>query len=109
MTIPVCFKHSNGITSPFAYSVSVSSSLPTLASNNVPTPNAQTDSFHQSGTLVHRLFEGTLTSETRCLTCETVSCCLCLFACLRHIILVISGARAGICTLSFADAGPLTC
>ncbi|KAI0040664.1 cysteine proteinase [Auriscalpium vulgare] len=24
-------------------------------------------------TLVHRLFEGTLTSETRCLTCETVS------------------------------------
>ncbi|KAI0275422.1 hypothetical protein BC834DRAFT_809089, partial [Gloeopeniophorella convolvens] len=25
------------------------------------------------GTLVHRLFEGTLTSETRCLTCETVS------------------------------------
>ena len=27
----------------------------------------------QSATLVHRLFEGTLTSETRCLTCETVS------------------------------------
>lgn len=27
---------------------------------------------HDSGTLVHRLFEGTLTSETRCLTCETV-------------------------------------
>ena len=26
-----------------------------------------------STTLVHRLFEGTLTSETRCLTCETVS------------------------------------
>lgn len=24
-------------------------------------------------TLVHRLFEGVLTSETRCLTCETVS------------------------------------
>ncbi|KAI0253301.1 hypothetical protein BJV78DRAFT_1195724 [Lactifluus subvellereus] len=49
------------------------SSLPTLVSNNVHTPNAQTDSFPQSGTLVHRLFEGTLTSETRCLTCETVS------------------------------------
>lgn len=27
--------------------------------------------FHT--TLVHRLFEGVLTSETRCLTCETVS------------------------------------
>jgi ubiquitin carboxyl-terminal hydrolase 9/13 len=26
-----------------------------------------------ASTLVHRLFEGTLTSETRCLTCETVS------------------------------------
>ena len=27
----------------------------------------------QTTTLVHRLFEGVLTSETRCLTCETVS------------------------------------
>ena len=27
----------------------------------------------QTATLVHRLFEGVLTSETRCLTCETVS------------------------------------
>jgi hypothetical protein len=51
---------------------SVSSSA-TLVSNNAPTPTAPPDLSLQSGTLVHRLFEGTLTSETRCLTCETVS------------------------------------
>lgn len=28
---------------------------------------------HASKTWVHRLFEGVLTNETRCLTCETVS------------------------------------
>jgi len=27
----------------------------------------------RDATLVHKLFEGVLTSETRCLTCETVS------------------------------------
>ncbi|KAI0756027.1 hypothetical protein C8Q80DRAFT_1068642, partial [Daedaleopsis nitida] len=31
------------------------------------------DSMDYHSTLVHRLFEGVLTSETRCLTCETVS------------------------------------
>jgi len=51
---------------------SVSSSA-TLVSNNAPTLTAHSDFSLQSGTLVHRLFEGTLTSETRCLTCETVS------------------------------------
>jgi ubiquitin carboxyl-terminal hydrolase 9/13 len=56
----------------FADSLSVSPSA-TLTPNNVPTLAVQSDAFHQTGTLVHRLFEGTLTSETRCLTCETVS------------------------------------
>lgn len=34
---------------------------------------------HSDATLVHKLFEGTLTSETRCLTCETV--CFCAVHC----------------------------
>jgi len=33
----------------------------------------QPNSNSGKGTWVHELFEGTLTSETRCLTCETVS------------------------------------
>lgn len=47
----------------------VSSSLITA------TDTINSNSGHQSpqdATIVHRLFEGTLTSETRCLTCETV-------------------------------------
>ena len=36
-------------------------------------PRASTGSNPSSSTIVHRLFEGVLTSETRCLTCETVS------------------------------------
>ncbi|KIM32495.1 hypothetical protein M408DRAFT_327043 [Serendipita vermifera MAFF 305830] len=32
-----------------------------------------TGSSYSKGTFIHSLFEGTLTSETRCLTCETVS------------------------------------
>ncbi|KAI0674021.1 hypothetical protein C8Q78DRAFT_1076965 [Trametes maxima] len=44
----------------------LSNSLATLASS---APGGA--SYHS--TLVHRLFEGVLTSETRCLTCETVS------------------------------------
>ncbi|KAI9510768.1 hypothetical protein F5148DRAFT_507705 [Russula earlei] len=51
----------------------ISSSAATLVSNNAAPLTASSESSHQSGTLVHRLFEGTLTSETRCLTCETVS------------------------------------
>lgn len=51
----------------------LSSSVATLISNNAPTFTAHSETSQQSGTLVHRLFEGTLTSETRCLTCETVS------------------------------------
>ncbi|KAI9432087.1 hypothetical protein H4582DRAFT_1999023 [Lactarius indigo] len=51
----------------------LSSSVATLVSNNAPTFTVHSDISQQSGTLVHRLFEGTLTSETRCLTCETVS------------------------------------
>ncbi|KAI9459639.1 hypothetical protein BJY52DRAFT_1097548, partial [Lactarius psammicola] len=47
--------------------------MATLVSNNVPTLTVHSDMSQQTGTLVHRLFEGTLTSETRCLTCETVS------------------------------------
>jgi ubiquitin carboxyl-terminal hydrolase 9/13 len=45
--------------------VSVSNSLVSLP--------ASTGSNSSSATIVHRLFEGVLTSETRCLTCETVS------------------------------------
>ncbi|KAI0801534.1 hypothetical protein C8Q74DRAFT_1173886, partial [Fomes fomentarius] len=39
--------------------------------NAASTSTAQATHFHS--TIVHRLFEGVLTSETRCLTCETVS------------------------------------
>lgn len=46
----------SSVTAPPASTVSASTSHPTLSS-----------------TFVHRLFEGVLTSETRCLTCETVS------------------------------------
>ncbi|KAJ3480197.1 hypothetical protein NLI96_g8513 [Meripilus lineatus] len=58
----------------------LSRSIATLASSNAPTvpsaapstaPTTPAPSF--TSTLVHRLFEGVLTSETRCLTCETVS------------------------------------
>ncbi|KAI0299917.1 hypothetical protein BC826DRAFT_905949 [Russula brevipes] len=59
--------------SPNASGEDLSSSAATLVSNTAPTLAAHSESSHQSGTLVHRLFEGTLTSETRCLTCETVS------------------------------------
>lgn len=49
----------------------LSTSITTLSSTAAPTI---TSSQHMSAqTLVHRLFEGVLTSETRCLTCETVS------------------------------------
>jgi ubiquitin carboxyl-terminal hydrolase 9/13 len=60
--------------SPHLLLASVSCSVATLISNNAPTLTVHSEtSQQQSGTLVHRLFEGTLTSETRCLTCETVS------------------------------------
>lgn len=50
----------------------MSNSVGTL-STNLPasTSTALGTSYHS--TIVHRLFEGVLTSETRCLTCETVS------------------------------------
>ncbi|CDO68477.1 hypothetical protein BN946_scf184499.g2 [Trametes cinnabarina] len=51
-------------------SVATLSTLPpasSSSSSSAPLPNG----FHS--TIVHRLFEGVLTSETRCLTCETVS------------------------------------
>ncbi|KAL4244242.1 hypothetical protein ABKN59_010461 [Abortiporus biennis] len=54
-----------------ALSVSKPSST-TTASTPHPHPNPLTSSSNPT-TLVHRLFEGTLTSETRCLSCETVS------------------------------------
>ncbi|KZT00016.1 cysteine proteinase [Laetiporus sulphureus 93-53] len=55
----------------------LSTSIATLSTTAAgPTSTASispsSPSFPQS-TLVHRLFEGVLTSETRCLTCETVS------------------------------------
>lgn len=56
----------------------VSSSLATLASSKSPptivtaTTSSNSGNSPQEATLVHKLFEGVLTSETRCLTCETV-------------------------------------
>lgn len=49
---------------------SVATLAPTVLSNSGST-NSGTPP--EDATLVHRLFEGVLTSETRCLTCETVS------------------------------------
>lgn len=57
--------------------LSVSNSITTLSSQAPPTIVTQATSSNsgtppQDATLVHKLFEGVLTSETRCLTCETV-------------------------------------
>ncbi|KAI0077439.1 cysteine proteinase [Panus rudis PR-1116 ss-1] len=52
---------SSGVAAPTS-TVSASTSQPFNSSSS-----------SSSNTLVHRLFEGVLTSETRCLTCETVS------------------------------------
>ncbi|KAI1792001.1 cysteine proteinase [Ganoderma leucocontextum] len=50
----------------------LSTSIATLSTQPAAsTSTAQGTQFHS--TIVHRLFEGVLTSETRCLTCETVS------------------------------------
>ncbi|KAI0640333.1 hypothetical protein C8Q77DRAFT_1086021 [Trametes polyzona] len=50
----------------------LSNSIGTLSTNPpASTSTAVGTSYHS--TIVHRLFEGILTSETRCLTCETVS------------------------------------
>ncbi|KAF9004907.1 cysteine proteinase [Hymenopellis radicata] len=56
----------------------LSNSVATLASGVQPTIITATTSSNsgtspEDATLVHKLFEGILTSETRCLTCETVS------------------------------------
>ena len=64
----------------------VSSSVATLASKTTPTiitssTNSNSGTPRQEATLVQNLFEGVLTSETRCLTCETVSCLLTLNWC----------------------------
>lgn len=61
---------------------SVAASVATLSSK---VPTVMTAASSNSGTqprdatLVHKLFEGILTSETRCLTCETVCIVLPLF------------------------------
>lgn len=46
---------------------SVSTSIITTSASQTTTGDK-----HSKGTFIHSLFEGTLTSETRCLTCETV-------------------------------------
>ncbi|KAF8640896.1 hypothetical protein AX17_000544 [Amanita inopinata Kibby_2008] len=58
----------------------LSNSIVTLSSSKAPptvattrTASSNSGTSPQDATLVHRLFEGVLTSETRCLTCETVS------------------------------------
>ncbi|KAJ3861914.1 hypothetical protein EV359DRAFT_15055, partial [Lentinula novae-zelandiae] len=52
---------------------SVSNSITTLGSKVPSTMNSANSDPLPDSTLVHKLFEGTLTSETRCLTCETIS------------------------------------
>ncbi|KAK2461527.1 hypothetical protein APHAL10511_005990 [Amanita phalloides] len=52
-------------------SVTTLSSPPTIMTTKSTSSNAGTSP--QDATLVHKLFEGVLTSETRCLTCETTS------------------------------------
>lgn len=59
-------------------SLKVTGSVATLASKTTPTiittsTNSNSGTPRKDATLVHNLFEGVLTSETRCLTCETVS------------------------------------
>ena len=49
----------------------VSASIATLSTQPAASTSQSAAQFHS--TLIHRLFEGVLTSETRCLTCETVS------------------------------------
>ncbi|KAJ3877893.1 hypothetical protein F5051DRAFT_407196 [Lentinula edodes] len=51
----------------------LSNSITTLGSKVPSTMNSANSDQSPDSTLVHKLFEGTLTSETRCLTCETVS------------------------------------
>ncbi|KAJ7754999.1 hypothetical protein DFH07DRAFT_822500 [Mycena maculata] len=51
----------------------LSLSSATLASKDAPTGGNSSGTTPQNATLVHKLFEGILTSETRCLTCENVS------------------------------------
>jgi len=69
---------SNGVSIPIDFML-VSSSVHTSGSKRPPTAGTATHSSSsgpfRDATLVHKLFEGTLTSETRCLTCETVCCC----------------------------------
>lgn len=64
----VRFSFSLNVVSAHRHSVlqSITSSISTTHSAALLMPSNPT-------TLVHRLFEGTLTSETRCLTCETIS------------------------------------
>ncbi|KAG7099957.1 hypothetical protein E1B28_001750 [Marasmius oreades] len=52
----------------------LANSIATLASKGAPTTaSGNSGTPPEIATLVHKLFEGTLSSETRCLTCETVS------------------------------------
>ncbi|KAJ3985724.1 hypothetical protein F5890DRAFT_1438605 [Lentinula detonsa] len=51
----------------------LSNSITTLGSKVPSTMNSVNSGASPDLTLIHKLFEGTLTNETRCLTCETVS------------------------------------
>jgi hypothetical protein len=50
----------------------VSTSVITIESKANTTSSGSNSNSGQDASLVHKLFEGVLTSETRCLTCETV-------------------------------------
>ncbi|OCH90042.1 cysteine proteinase [Obba rivulosa] len=69
-------KHGNGHNGKAPSGEDLSTSVGTLSSTAVQTaPSSFTGIIGSTftSTFVHRLFEGVLTSETRCLTCETVS------------------------------------
>lgn len=51
----------------------LSTSITTLSPPSTVHTGSNAGTPAQNATLVHKLFEGVLTSETRCLTCETVS------------------------------------
>jgi ubiquitin carboxyl-terminal hydrolase 9/13 len=60
-------------TDSYFWAVSASVTTTTSTDKGKNTPLLHPDSNSRTSTWVHELFEGTLTSETRCLTCETVS------------------------------------
>lgn len=70
-----CLRHSAANLEIVSSSIDSSPSASTSTTSPSSQSNSSVSQGHQqtNRTFVHSLFEGTLTSETRCLTCETVS------------------------------------